>query len=92
MAIIKKKTRKDLFEKVKSGQKRFEVRLADFECKPGDVLLLQEQAKNSKELTGRELRCDVLFRFNTKDMEKFYTKEEIEKYGLMVLSIKKVEK
>ena len=92
MAIIKKKTRKDLFEKVKSGEKRFEVRLADFVCKPGDVLVLQEQYENSKELTGRELSCEVLFRFNTKDMEKFHSKQEIEKYGLMVLSIKEVEK
>ena len=91
MTIIKKKTYKNLFEKVKSGEKRFDVRLADFECKPGDVLLLQEQDENSKQLTGRELRCEVLFRFNTKDMEKFHSKQEIEKYGLMVLSIKKVD-
>ena len=92
MAIIEKKTYKELFEKVESGEKRFEVRLADFECKPGDVLLLQEQDENSKKLTGRELSCEVLFRFNAKDMEKIHSKQEIEKYGLMILSIKKIEK
>ena len=92
MAVIKKKCFKEYFEAVESGKKRFEVRLADFECKPGDVLLLQEQDENSKELTGRELSCEVLFRFDTKDMEKFHSKQEIEKYGLMVLSTKKVRK
>ena len=91
MAIIRKKCSNKYFEAVENGEKSFEVRLADFECKPGDVLLLQEQAKNSKELTGKELKCEVLFRFNTKDMEKFHSKQEIEKYGLVVMSIKKIE-
>jgi hypothetical protein len=31
----------------------------------------------------------VLYKFNTKDIEKFYSKEDIEKYGLVILAIRK---
>ena len=71
------------------GRKRFEVRLADFDCEPGDILVLKEQKPGSDELTGREIECEVLYEFNTKDVEKFYKKEEIEKHGLAILAIRK---
>ena len=59
MAEIKKKVQQEYFEAVVDGKKRFEVRLADFACKPGDVLVLQEQKQGTDELTGRELDCEV---------------------------------
>ena len=54
---IEKKVQHKYFEAVFEGKKRFEVRLADFDCEPGDVLLLQEQKQGNDELTGRELEC-----------------------------------
>ncbi|MCJ7786787.1 DUF3850 domain-containing protein [Patescibacteria group bacterium] len=42
MAIIKKKIWPEYFELVKSGKKRIELRLADFDAKEGDVLTLEE--------------------------------------------------
>lgn len=89
MKRIKKKVQQKYFEAVLDGRKRFEVRLADFECQPGDILVLQEQKQGTDELTGRKLECEVLYNFNTKDIEKFYTQEEIEKHGLAVLAIRK---
>ena len=89
MAIIKKKVQQEYFEAVIEGKKRFEVRLADFKSKPGDVLILQEQKQGAKKLTGRKIECEVLYKFNTKEMEKFYTKEKIEKYGFIILAIRK---
>lgn len=86
--IIKKKVQKQYFEAIIDGRKRFEVRLADFKCTPGDTLILQEQGENNT-LTGREISCEVLYNFNTKDLEKFYTKEDMEKYGLAVLAVRK---
>jgi ASC-1-like (ASCH) protein len=86
---IFKKVQSKYFEAVLEGRKRFEVRLADFKCKPGDILVLQEQKQGSKELTGRRIECEVLYKFNTKEMEKFYAKKDIEKYGLVVLAIRK---
>lgn len=39
---IEKKVWPQYFEKILSGEKTFEIRLADFECGLGDVLLLKE--------------------------------------------------
>lgn len=86
---IKKKVQQKYFEAVIEGKKRFEVRLADFKCKPGDTLILEEQKQGTKKLTNRKAECEVLYKFSTKDMEKFHTKKEIDKYGFVVLAIRK---
>ena len=86
---IEKKVRKKYFKAVAEGRKRFEVRLADFKCKPGDILVLKEQKQGTTKPTGRKLECEILYKFNTKDMEKFHTKKDIDKYGLVVLAIRK---
>jgi len=86
---IEKKVQQKYFEAVVEGKKRFEIRLADFKCKPGDILVLEEQDQKTKKLTGRKIECEVLYKFNTKDIEKFYAKEEIDKHGLMILAIRK---
>ncbi len=86
---IEKKVQKKYFKAIIDGQKRFEVRLADFKCQPGDVLVLKEQTDGSKKLTGRKIECELLYKFNTKEMEKFYSKKDIEKYGFAILSVRK---
>lgn len=77
------------FAAIAGGRKRFEVRLANFRCKPGDILVLKEEKKGTKKHTGRKQECEVLYKFNTKEIEKFYSKKDIEKYGLLVLAIRK---
>lgn len=86
---IGKNVQQEYFEEVVKGKKRFEVRLADFECKPGDILVLKEQKRGTRQPTGRKLECEVLYKLNTKEIEKFYTKEEVDKYGLVILAIKR---
>lgn len=86
---IEKKVQSKYFSAVLDGRKDFEVRLSDFKCKPGDVLVLKEQRQNSKKLTGRKIECEVLYKFNTKAMNKWHTKKEIEKYGFVVLAMRK---
>jgi len=44
---IRKKVQKNYFEDVLAGKKRFEVRLADFDCQSGDTIVLQEQKQGS---------------------------------------------
>jgi ASC-1-like (ASCH) protein len=88
MKIIKK-VQQRYFEDIVDGKKQFEVRLADFRCKPGDVLLLKEQRQGTKKLTGREHEFEVLYKLNTKEVYKWYSKKEIEKHGLLILSIRK---
>lgn len=89
MAKIIKKVQQEYFEAVVEGRKRFEVRLADFQCKPGDTLVLLEQKQGTRKLTGRKVECEVLVKFNTKEMEKFHTREEIKQCGLVVLAMRR---
>ncbi len=70
-----KKIQQRCFEAVIEGKKRFEVRLADFKCKAGDILVLKEQKQGKKQLTGRKIECEILYKFNTKNMEKFHSKK-----------------
>jgi len=89
MKKIVKKVQSKYFNAVKEGKKPFEIRLADFNCKEGDILVLKEQINDANKLNGREIDMEILFKFNTKDMEKWHTKEEIEKYGFIVLGIRR---
>ena len=85
---IEKKVQSKYFKDVLEGRKGFEVRLADFRCRPGDVLVLKEKDTAGK-LTGRKIECEVLYKFNTKNMAKWHTKKEIDRYGLVVLAIRR---
>lgn len=84
MAIIKKKIWSKYFKLVKSGKKTFELRLADFTIKAGDVLLLEEWDPKRKKYTGRKIkrRVKYVLKFNLND---FNQKKEIEKKGLYVI-------
>jgi hypothetical protein len=51
--------------------------------------VLWEQKKGGVKLTGRKLECEILFTINTKIAEKFWSKKAVNKYGLVVLSIRR---
>jgi len=61
-------------EEVLSGNKKFELRLADFECNTGDTLVLKEKDPKTKRLSGRTLEKKITFVLKTRP-DKFYTKE-----------------
>lgn len=84
---IEKKVWPEYFQKLVDGDKTFELRLADFRCKSGDVLVLREWDPNSRDYTGRVLEKEVTYVFKTKDA-KFWPKEEIDKYGFQIISFK----
>jgi len=86
---IKKKVQQKYFEAILEGKKRFEVRLANFKCDQGDILVLEEQKQRTSEPTKRKIECEILYKFHTKEMEKFHTKEEIDKHGFVILAIRK---
>lgn len=88
--IIEKKTWPEYFEKVLSGDKNFEFRLADWECNVGDTLVLKEYDPKTKEYTGRKIEKLVTYVFKTKGAENWgmWTKEEIDKYGFQIISFK----
>ena len=84
---IEKKCWPDLYQKILDGEKNFDLRLADFDCKPGDILVLREYDPKTNDYTGRIMEKKVTFVLKTKDVN-FWPKEEIEKYGFMVISLK----
>lgn len=84
MRTIKKKIWPEYFELIKSGKKKFELRLADFEVEEGDLFILQEWNPGVKEYTGRELevKASYVLKF---DMDKFGQAKEIKEKGLYII-------
>ena len=84
--VIKKKIRADYFEVVASGQKTFEVRVADWDCQQGDTLELIETDSKANQPTGRSLRRKVGYVAKTKDFS-FFSDQEVAKHGYQVISL-----
>jgi len=84
---IKKKVWPKYFAKILSGKKNFEIRLANWKCKQGDILILQEWNPKTKKYTGRNILKKVSCVVKTKDCQ-FWSKEEIDKYGFQVIGLK----
>jgi hypothetical protein len=84
---IEKKVWPELFKELASGNKTFELRLDDFECKQGDILVLREWDPKTKQYTGKFLEKNVGFVLKMKNV-KFFTKEDVEKFGYQIISLK----
>ena len=82
-----KKVWPEYFQKILDGDKTFELRLADWECKEGDILILKEWDPETQEYSGREIEKTVTYVDKTKNMT-FWPKEEVEKYGYQIISFK----
>lgn len=86
MSIVKKKIWPEYFEAVNSGKKKFELRLADFDIKEGDTLVLEEWDPKIKRHTGRKIEKKVSYvlKFGLND---FNQKKDIEEKGLVVIQM-----
>jgi len=84
MNRIEKKIWPEYFEAVRDGSKTYELRLADFTCRPGDMLVLKEWDPKTKQFTGREVEKTVSYVGRTKDYH-FWPKEEVDKYGYQII-------
>jgi hypothetical protein len=82
-----KKTWPEQFSKILEGKKTYDLRLADWECNEGDVLVLQEWDPETKEFTGRTIEKEVTYVGKIKDM-KFWPQEDVEKYGYQIIAFK----
>ena len=82
-----KKIWPEYFQKILDGKKTYELRLADWECKEGDILVLQEWDPKTKEYTGREIEKEVTYVSKTKDITH-WPKEDVEKYGFQIIAFK----
>ena len=72
------------------GKKTFELRLNDFEISEGDTLVLKEWDPKTKSYTGRviEKKVGYVGKWKIDDLTVLWPKEEIEKNGLQVISLK----
>ncbi len=84
MATIQKKILSKYFKKVLSGEKKTELRLADFEINKGDTLVLVEIDDITKQETGRKLSVNVSYVMKTKECT-YWSKDDIDKYGFQVI-------
>lgn len=84
---IKKKILPISFQRILDGDKKFELRLADWECNPGDILELEEFDPEKKQLTGRTIAKEVTYVTKTKDID-FWPQEDIDKFGFQIISFK----
>ena len=87
MATIKKKTWPELFELVRTGKKRFDVRVAEFDVKAGDTLVLEEWDPKTGQFTGRSIQKTIDYAFTLK-LDDFGQKKEINERGIVVLQFK----
>lgn len=84
---IEKKVWPKYFQAIVDGKKTYELRLADFDVKEGDVLILREWNPETKEYTGRVIEKEVTYVSKTKGLS-FWSEEDIEKYGYQVIGFK----
>ncbi len=87
MKKIKKKVWPEYFQRILDGEKKYELRLADFDCQNGDFLILKEWDPRIQDYTGRSLEKEVTFVIKTKNL-KFWSQTEIDKYGYQIISFK----
>lgn len=86
MAVVIKKIWPEYFKLVKNGKKKFELRLADFNIKEGDILVLEEWNPKTEKYTGRKIRRKVKYILKFK-LDDFGQKREIDKKGLYVIQL-----
>ena len=97
MREIHKKIDHKYFEAIKSGEKTFEYRVNDFECEPGDILVLEEWeypngmgSLEGRRPTGRVLRKRVGFVGHTSKfdwLDRPDVAAALEKYGAQIISL-----
>lgn len=94
---IHKKISREYFELIKSGQKTFEYRVNDFDCRPGDTLVLEEWEyegsdadQTARRPTGRTLRRKIGYVGYTSEfdwLKRPDVKADLEKYGAQIISL-----
>ncbi len=82
---IEKKVWPKYFQLIIEGKKTYELRLADWTCEIGDILILKEWDPETKTYTGRTIEKKVTYIGKTKNI-KFWNEEEINKYGFQIIS------
>lgn len=84
--IIKKKTWPEQFNSLLDNSKKFDCRLADFECNAGDTIIFEEWDPSTKDYTGRTLEKKITYVLKTKEAT-FWNEEDVKEKGLQIMSL-----
>ncbi|MEK7138008.1 MAG: DUF3850 domain-containing protein [Patescibacteria group bacterium] len=87
MQRIHKKVWPEAFVLISSGEKKFDLRLDDFEAKAGDHLMFEEWDPKVKEYTGRKIEKVITNVRKFKIDDTYWPKVVIESKGLQIFSI-----
>lgn len=89
MATVHKKIWPEYFEKIVSGAKNWDLRLADFRIQEGDTIIIQEWDPEKLEYTGREVVKAVGYvgKWKAEDLDTIWPRKEVESHGLQVISL-----
>lgn len=85
---INKKILPKYFQAIVDGRKNYELRLADWECNEGDVLVLQEWDQKTKSYTGREIEKEISYVGKFKMDDLIWSEDDIKRHGLQILALK----
>lgn len=88
MNYISKKTWPYYFQLMIDGKKDTDLRLADFDVEPGDVIIFQEWNPDTESYTGREY-SKIVTNVNHVNLDRFHTLDEIEEFGHFIIETKK---
>jgi len=91
---IRKKTWPDYFQMILEGKKKFDIRLADFDVKKGDVIVFEEFDPKTKSYTGRTHEVKVTLVIMPNELPYWSDQEKAEK-GFQVVQfepLKDIEK
>lgn len=90
MTEIRKKCWPEWFDKFVSGERTFELRLADFDLKDGDVMVMEEYNPETKQYTGRVARfkCQRV-EHSAQNPLQFYNVDDVKKNGFWIIQLGK---
>lgn len=80
MTTVYKKTWPEHFNKILTGKKNVELRLADFKLNEGDTLILEEWDPKTKKYTGRKIDKKVTNITHVHSLD-FASPQELEEFG-----------
>jgi ASC-1-like (ASCH) protein len=89
MSVIRKKIYPEYFELIKTGKKKFEIRVADFKLNEGDVLVLEEYNPQTQKYSGRKIEKRVCYLLKY-PLNIFDQKKLIEKFGLYAIGLEDI--
>ena len=84
---IEKKVWPRYFRLILEGRKNFELRLANFQCQEGDILVLKEWDPHSGTFTGRQIEKEITYVTTLKDIP-YWSPSEIEEHGFQIISFR----